>query len=128
LQITPSQTPEIASLLSATAKPFGAQNNFSKLFSPNDTATDRAAKPQEDQALQAAQDLVSITLLQPLLAQARQDPFKSDLFHGGFAEDAFGDKMDSITAQQIAQRTNFPIVDAVYNWMMNAGTKVNTHG
>ena len=37
-----------------------------------------------------SEKLVSLTFLHPLLSQLRDDPLKVDLFHGGFAEDAFG--------------------------------------
>ena len=101
---------------------------FAHLLSPNDAATNRHVQPQEDQAREAAAALVAFTLIKPLLAQARQDPFRADLFHGGFAEDTFGDQLDSIVAQQITRATKLPIVEAVYDRVMNPGRKVDPHG
>lgn len=76
-----------------------------------------------DQAYQAAQELVSIALIQPMLEQAHKSPFKVDRFHGGQGETMFQQKLDSIIAQRMVQASNapgtqtsprLPVVDAVY--------------
>lgn len=103
-------------------------SHFSQWLSPTDAATDRTAKTDHDQTQEAAEGLVSITLIQPLLAQARQDPFRTELFHGGSSEDTFGAQLDSILAQRITQGAALPIVDAVYDQLATTGNKVNTHG
>lgn len=72
-----------------------------------------SAPPGHRGAREAAQQLVSIALVQPVLAQMRRDPFRTDMFHGGFAEDAFGARLDSILAERITQRSNLPLVDAI---------------
>ncbi len=87
-----------------------------------------ATPPQEDDARTASEALVAITLVQPLLEQARKDPFRSDLFHGGFAEDAFGAKLDSIIAERITKASHMPIVESLYSQMTQARGKVDTHG
>ena len=104
------------------------KTHFSDLINPRDFATDRTPKPPDDDLRQAASSLVAITLVQPLLAQVRQDPFRSELFHGGFAEDVFGKQLDSIIAERVTQAARFPVVNAVYNQIQNAPTKVNIHG
>lgn len=73
-----------------------------------------AAVDQDKQVREAADQLVATTFILPLLEQIRSDPFKSELFHGGFAEDAFGQQLDTILADRIAQRTGGAIADAVY--------------
>ena len=108
--------------------PVRGSGHHADRVSPGDAATDRFPKSNVDQARSAAQEFVAITLVGPLLAQARQDPFRSDLFHGGFAEDAFGAQLDSIIAQRITRATDLSIVDAVYNQLTATGTKVNAHG
>ena len=65
---------------------------------------------------------------QRISAQARNDPFRSDLFHGGLAEDSFGQQLDSIIAQRVTSRSNLPIVESVYNHITQQGSRVNTHG
>jgi Rod binding domain-containing protein len=61
-----------------------------------------------------AEQLVATTFIMPMLAKMRDDPFKSDLFHGGQTEDIFGQRLDTILAERIVSKTNFSIVDAVY--------------
>lgn len=51
-----------------------------------------------------ARKLVATTFISPLLARMREDPFRSDLFHGGFAEDTFGAQLDTIFADRIVDQ------------------------
>ena len=101
---------------------------FSKQFWPSDMATDRPSPPETDVIRQSAEELVAMTFFKPMLERARQDPFRTDLFHGGFAEDAFGAHLDTIIAQRLTQGVRLPLVDAVYNRFANALNKVDTHG
>lgn len=63
----------------------------------------------------ASEQLVATTFIMPMLAKMRDDPFKSDLFHGGQTEEFFGQRLDTIMAERIVAKTDFSIVDAVYN-------------
>ncbi len=69
--------------------------------------------PDLNPARTAARELVASTLLYPLLRQAREDPFQSDLFHGGQGEEVFAQQLDTILADRITQATRLPIVDAI---------------
>ncbi len=76
-----------------------------------------AGQDRDKQLREASQQIVANAFILPLLQQIRDDPFKSELFHGGFAEDAFGQQLDTILADRIAQRSGGPgasIADAVY--------------
>ena len=114
--------------LAATVSAPRTGTHFSQFLNPHDTATDRIDRPQEDESLEAARSLVSIGLIQPLLSQIRKDPFRSELFHGGQGEEAFGAKLDTILAERITQASNLKLVDAVHQRMHSVGTKVNTQG
>jgi hypothetical protein len=57
-----------------------------------------------------AQKLVASAFLLPMISQMRDDPFKTDLFHGGFAEDAFMQQYDTRTADNMASSTDMPVV------------------
>jgi creatinine amidohydrolase/Fe(II)-dependent formamide hydrolase-like protein len=89
---------------------------------------------QKAEIRDAAQKLVSSALILPMLAQVRESSLKSDLFHGGFSEDAFGAQLDTELADRMVAKSNFPIVDAIYRKMtgqMNTpikGQEVNLHG
>ncbi len=129
MQISPPDiTPTLNTQISTSRSRHARATHFSELIAPRDGATDRAPQSDQAQVRTAAEDLVAITLIRPLLEQARRDPFRTDLFHGGFAEDTFGAQMDWIVAQRITQAARLPIVDAVYQRLTPAGNKVNTHG
>jgi len=82
-------------------------------------AAARSSKGVEQEVRGAAEQLVSSTLLKPLLGLMRQDPLRSDLFHGGFAEDAFRDQLDTILADRITTRSRLGLVDAIYERIMS---------
>lgn len=80
-----------------------------------------ARDPDQDQQARldtlrkSSEQLVAITFIMPMLAQIREDPFKSDLFHGGQTEEFFGQRLDTIMAERIVAKADFSIVDAVFN-------------
>ena len=76
-----------------------------------------------DQARAAAEQFVATAFIVPMLAQMRNDPFRSDLFHGGFAEDAFQSQLDTILADRVTQRANLPLVDSILDRVLNTGAK-----
>jgi len=115
IQIAPIDIPpQINRMDRFTASPNSADpSGFAAQLYASDAATDRQL-PDQDTPRQAAQQLVAIALVQPLLAQARLDTFQTPMFHGGQAEKMFGAQLDSLIAQQITSRTGLPIVDSVY--------------
>jgi len=71
--------------------------------------------PSRDQAVRtAAEQLVASTLVLPLLAQMQDDPFRTDLFHGGSAEDMFAAQLNTHLADRIVAKANLPIVEQIY--------------
>lgn len=93
-----------------------------------------------DKAHKAAQQFVSSALILPLLKQMRSSTFKSDLFHGGQGEDAFGPQLDQILSDRIVKRMSTPeklsasgsatqsmgLVDAVYKQIMRTNEHKST--
>lgn len=73
----------------------------------------RKAEGTDDRVREVAEQLVGQALFLPLLKQARENPFKSDLFHGGRGEEAFGSQMDQTLADRLAQRDSIGLVDAI---------------
>ena len=67
-----------------------------------------------------AEKLVADSFVRPLLAQIQNDPFRTELFHGGFAEDVFADQLDTILADRMTHKANFPIVDTIHRTFMDA--------
>lgn len=100
----------------------------------------RDVKKNKDKAHEAAQQFVSTALVLPMLKQMRDTTFKSDLFHGGQGEDAFGPQLDQILSDRIVQRMSTPqkisasgsvtqgmgLVDAVYKQIIRSNEHHST--
>ena len=115
-----------ASSPSGGAAAASSGTSFRDLVDPKDFAKDRPALSRSDQALQAARDAVAVNLIEPILAQSHQDPFKVDMFHGGQAETMFQQRMDQVLATRLTQRTNMPVVDAIYRKLMSRDARGTT--
>jgi len=79
---------------------------------------DQSPKSTKEQVRQLAGQLVSVALIKPMLSQARNSPFKSDLLHGGQGETIFQEHLDTVLSDRIAKRTELPIVDAMHRRLM----------
>jgi Rod binding domain-containing protein len=94
-----------------------------------------AAKPTFEQQLRgAAEQLVATAFISPILAESRDSPFKSEMFHGGQAEDIFGQQLDTILSERISTAAGFSLTDAIVsqfskqpNALSNAGV-IDLHG
>jgi hypothetical protein len=114
----------------------GAHGNAARFADllPKDGATGRRAVSTEDQARKAAEQFVAGTLVLPILREARENPFKTEMFHGGATEDAFGQQLDTILADRITASANLGIVDSVYRSLTKnlrkpaVGSEVNLNG
>ncbi|MEM1108312.1 MAG: hypothetical protein AAGH99_06445 [Planctomycetota bacterium] len=98
----------------AAVRPVGS--DFASLLSvqgENESTEPTDAKAHNRELREAAEQLVASAFILPLLQQARNDPFKSDLFHGGRGEEAFGQQLDVIYADNITRSANFGITDAL---------------
>ena len=82
-----------------------------------------SAGRDRQQVRDAAKQFVSTAFIMPLLAQARQDPFRSELFHGGQAEEMFGQQLDQHYADAMVNGMNFPLVDAIEKFVFAAAKK-----
>lgn len=70
-----------------------------------------ASSPDKSQqARDTACRFVATAFFAPLLQGVRNDPLKSDLFHGGFGEDTFGQQLDTVFADAIVERLDQPEV------------------
>jgi len=76
-----------------------------------------------DPVRDAAKELVAFGLIMPMLQQMQDDPFRSELFHGGQGEKMFNAQLNQHLAKRIVGRMNMPLVDAVYQQINRAGGK-----
>lgn len=77
----------------------------------------KQATPQE-QAKDAARQLVSIALVQPLLSQLRETSQAAPPFAPTSAERQFRAMSDAQIAQDIVKASNFPLVDVLARQML----------
>lgn len=88
-----------------------------------------AAKGQKDELREAAEQLVSTTLIMPLFDQLRSDPLAANLFHGGQAESVFRRQLDQTLADRIAGSSGFDLVDSIYDQFAKyAKASAGAHG
>lgn len=73
----------------------------------------RAPGEEPDPARDAAEELVAITFVQPILAQLRESNMAAEPFAPGDAERRFGPLWDAAIAQRVVQARGFGLVDAV---------------
>ncbi|MFM9958042.1 MAG: hypothetical protein ACKVZJ_08185 [Phycisphaerales bacterium] len=104
------------SLLEAASKPRGEGDDDAKRTTPEMT---------QEQARSAAAELVSISLVQPVLAQLRKTNQAWGPFKPGAHEKQFGPLIDAQVAMRITNSTNFPIVDAVARNLFEVSQRLN---
>lgn len=68
----------------------------------------------EDELREAAEQLVGIAFITPMMKMMRDEPFKTEMFHGGMGEDMFAAQLDQHLAEGMTTRMRLPMVDAVY--------------
>jgi Rod binding domain-containing protein len=131
--------PSTATVMSAVG---GDGKDFSQLMARRIKQMASRGVDQKEQASQAAQQFVSTALIMPMLKQMRSSTFKSEYFHGGQGEDAFGPQLDQILADRIVQRMSTPeqdsengpstrglgLVDAVYRRILRQDEQPASHG
>ena len=71
------------------------------------------AAARRGRAREAADQLLASAFVLPVLQQVRDSPFKSELFHGGRAEEVFGQQLDVILAERITQAADLGVADAL---------------
>lgn len=107
----------------APARTAGEQRSFAEVF-----ATDRRRKdaPEQDQARRAAEGLVSLTLVEPFLREARESRDSEPPFGQTQAEKQFGALIDARTAERIVKSWNLPLVDQLARQMREQARNVET--
>jgi Rod binding domain-containing protein len=116
---------------------FGAHDRFEAMLR-NTRQGEGSATGVDDRNQQletAAEQLLAMAFYQPLLKQAREVPFKSELFHGGFGEDAFGAQWDQAIAERLAKRDTSGLKQRLIEQMggvstvrQDQSTRIDRHG
>lgn len=108
---------------SAAMRAMAVQSKSTLRYS--DVATDRQGQSKEETAMQAAEQLVASVLVQPVLDQMIEDPFRSEMFHGGEGEKMFQRQANHLMAQRVVQGAHFPVVQSVYQKLLKSNTPAN---
>lgn len=95
-----------------------------------------AEQMDEQQAREAAQQLVASAFLLPLMGEMRKGTFEADFLERGPGRDAFEQKLHTRLADDMVQRMDLPIVDAVTRFVTGQqptvetapGARVDRHG
>ncbi len=83
------------------------------------------AAGEKEELRNAANQLVAVAFIKPLMAQMRESPFRNGMFHGGQGETIFQEHLDTVIADRISARSNFSIADAVYRRMSRSARTVS---
>ena len=95
------------------------ETTFEKALLSSNATKYGASESSEEVVQEAIEQLVATTLIQPIFASMRDDPFRSDLFHGGLAEDMFGSQMDMMMSDQITKAAKFGFVEVLHRLLMD---------
>lgn len=93
-----------------------AQETFARTLN---RAREGAPEGREARAQEAAEELVAITFVQPILAQLRETNNAAAPFGPTPAEKQFGSLQDARLAQDIVRASRFPLVDRLARNMLN---------
>lgn len=111
-------------LMRAGARTTGEQRSFAEIFAIDQRAPGHAG--EVDQARQAAEGLVAMTLIEPLLREARESRSSEGPFGLTESEKQFGALMDARTAGRMVQAWNLPLVDQLARQMREQARTVET--
>lgn len=107
-----------AAALGTPSKPLAAEGAF-------DAELKRERLEREARA--AAEQLVASAFVLPMLQSIREDPFRVGLLDGGSAEELFGQQLDTLMADRIVKGAKLPLVDSIYQSIVNQGQPKTTH-
>jgi len=71
-------------------------------------------------ARSAAEEFVSLSLIQPILAQMRKSEWAAEPFSPGLTEQRFGPLLDGVISRRVVKASNFGLVDAVARHLRGA--------
>ncbi len=86
---------------------------------PQSFARELDAQHKPDEARESAEQLIGIALFMPLLKEIQDNPFKSELMHGGRGEDVFAERLHAQLADGLGRRMGGDLVDAVVKRMQS---------
>lgn len=89
------------------------QDSFASVLSRAGISPSKKDQSPQDKAREAAQQLVSTALVQPILKQLRENNNAAEPFKPNSAEKSFGQMMDAQLSQRIVTAKGWALVDRV---------------
>jgi len=111
--------PDSAPVTTPFSTPADRQREFANLLGrASSTEVGKVAERQKSaRQKEAAQDMVAIALVQPILKGLRDGNRAAAPFGPGPAEKQFGGFVDAQWSRSLVRGGNFPLVNAVQRWM-----------
>lgn len=76
--------------------------------------TDKLDPKTQAKLKEVTSQFLSAALYLPLMKQMRENPFKTELFHGGMGEDMFNKQMDQQMADRLASSSSGQLGESIY--------------
>lgn len=124
MQIEPDQVATAGLMMRAGARTTSEQRSFSEILGTGGRSAGREGP--SDEAQQAAEGLVAMTLIEPLLREARESRSSEGPFGLTDAEKQFGALMDARTAGRMVKAWQMPLVDQLARQMREQARTVET--
>lgn len=126
MRIDADQGVQAGLMMRAGARTADEQRSFSEIFAIDERAPGGAVLA--DRAQEAAEGLVAMTLIEPLLRMARESRSSDGPFGLTEAEKQFGALMDARTAGRMVKAWQIPLVDRLARQMREQARTVETTG
>ncbi len=107
------QSPEVQINTSDTASPFSIPKQWMQVQTPD---KEKDLELRKERLHEASYDLEAI-FVNMLLDEMRKSTGKTEMFHGGYAEDMWEDMLYDEYAKNMAKSNKFGIANTIYNSM-----------
>jgi Rod binding domain-containing protein len=99
------------------------QADFSAVLGRHNVGLAAAPSTSDAAARKAAQEFVSIALVQPILTEARETSMAAEPFAPSSAEKQLQSLQDAALAQRITSAAHFPLIDRLTRDLVKAGPR-----
>lgn len=106
---------------SPTAPTSAEQEDFAAILGRHNVGHAAGTSSREKSARKASEEFVSIALIQPILAEARESTMAAEPFAPSSSEKQLQSLQDAALAQRITSAAHFPLIDRLTRDLLKAG-------
>jgi Rod binding domain-containing protein len=99
------------------------QADFAAVLGRHNVGPAASASTNDSAARKAAQEFVSIALVQPILTEARETSMAAEPFAPSSAEKQLQSLQDAALAQRITSAAHFPLIDRLTRDLVKTGSR-----